>query len=38
MPVDADTVEPDDDEYDDGRHVTHFSTCPKADFFRKRER
>jgi hypothetical protein len=38
MPVDADTVEPDDDEFDGSRHTTHFSTCTKPDYFRKRDR
>jgi hypothetical protein len=33
MPVDADTVEPDDDveELDLSRHVSHFATCPNAN-------
>jgi uncharacterized protein with PIN domain len=35
MPVDADTVQPDDDEFVYGRHVSHFSTCSNADFFRR---
>jgi len=35
MPVDADTVEPEDDELDLPRHVSHFSTCPNADQHRK---
>lgn len=35
VPVDADTVEPDDEIYEHGRHVSHFSTCPKADYFRR---
>lgn len=35
MPVDADTVEPDDDELDLDRHVSHFATCPKSNEFRK---
>lgn len=26
-PIDADTVEPDDEEYEHGRHVSHFTTC-----------
>jgi hypothetical protein len=38
MPVDADTVEPDDDELDLGRHVSHFATCPAASSFRKARR
>lgn len=35
MPVDADTVEPDDEELDLSRHSSHFATCPNADQFRK---
>lgn len=35
MPVDADTVEPEDDEYEPPRHVSHFSTCPNADEHRR---
>lgn len=35
MPVDADTVEPDDEELDLERHVSHFSTCPQAGKWRK---
>ena len=35
MPVDADTVEADDDELDLDRHISHFSTCPKANQFRR---
>jgi transposase len=30
MPVDADTVEPEDDEYEPPRHVSHFATCPQS--------
>ena len=30
MPVDADTVESDDDELDLPRHVVHWATCPNA--------
>lgn len=36
MPVDADTVEPEDDELDLTRHVSHFSTCPQADQHRRK--
>lgn len=36
MPVDADTVEPDDDELDLTRHVSHFATCVNASKFRRR--
>ena len=35
MPVDADTVEADDEELDLSRHISHFATCAKADSFRK---
>lgn len=35
MPVDADTVEAEDDELDLDRHVSHFATCKKADQFRR---
>ena len=39
MPVDADTVEPDDTEYDpEGDHVSHFATCPNADQHRKKRK
>ena len=34
MPIDADTVEAEDEVYEHGRHVSHFSTCPDADKFR----
>ena len=33
MPVDADTVEPDDTEYDPERHVSHFKTCKVPNRF-----
>ena len=36
MPVDADTVEPEDDELDLERHVSHFANCPQADKHRRR--
>ena len=36
MPVDADTVEPDDTEYSPPRHISHFATCPNARHHRKR--
>lgn len=36
MPVDADTVEPDDEALDLSRHTSHFATCPKADQFRRK--
>jgi hypothetical protein len=36
MPVDADSVKPDDEEYDSAAgHVSHFSTCPNANQHRK---
>jgi hypothetical protein len=35
MPVDADTVEPKDDELDLERHVSHFATCNDAEKWRK---
>ena len=40
MPVDAESLDPDDDEdtmFDKDRHVTHFSTCTKPDRFRKKD-
>lgn len=30
MPVDADSVEPEDEIFDRSRHISHFATCPKA--------
>jgi DNA-directed RNA polymerase subunit RPC12/RpoP len=36
VPVDADTVEADDEVYEHGRHVSHFSTCSNPERFRKR--
>jgi hypothetical protein len=35
MPVDADTVRPEDDELDLTRHKSHFATCPNANQHRK---
>ena len=37
MPVDASSVEPTDAEHqlDLSRHISHFSSCPKADKHRK---
>jgi len=35
MPVDADTVEPEDDEYTPPRHISHFATCPNSAQHRK---
>lgn len=37
MPVDADTVEPDDTEYEPPRHISHFATCPNAHKHRRRK-
>jgi hypothetical protein len=34
-PVNADTVEAGDEEFDPPRHVTHFATCPNANNHRK---
>lgn len=36
MPVDADTVEPEDEELDLPRHVSHFATCPNAAHHRRK--
>lgn len=36
MPVDADTVEADDDELDLSRHQSHFASCPNAGQHRRR--
>lgn len=35
IPIDADTVEPDDEDLDMSRHVSHFATCPDGDRWRK---
>lgn len=35
MPVDADSVKPEDTELELPRHVSHFSTCPHAEQHRK---
>lgn len=35
MPIDADSVEPHDDELDLAKHVSHFRTCPNADQHRR---
>lgn len=35
MPTDADTVEPDDETFEQGRHVSHFATCPDSDQHRR---
>lgn len=36
MPVNADTVEPDDDTFQPDRHESHFATCAEAEQFRRR--
>lgn len=35
MPVDADSVAPEDEEYEHGRHISHFSTCPDQARWRR---
>ena len=35
MPVEADSVEPDDEEFDAGRHESHFARCKAADQHRR---
>lgn len=35
MPVDADTVEPADEEFNSEKHTSHFATCVNADQHRK---
>ena len=34
-PVDADTVEPEDEEFEWGRHESHFAKCPQSGQFRR---
>jgi len=36
MPIDAASVAPDDEAYAHGRHVSHFSTCTRAAFHRRK--
>lgn len=36
MPVDADSVEADDNEYDPQRHKSHFVTCTAPGRFRRK--
>lgn len=36
IPVDAATVEPEDQQLQLPRHVSHFATCPDADKFRRK--
>ena len=38
MPVDAESVDEGDEEFDHTKHISHFSTCPNADQHRKRDR
>jgi hypothetical protein len=38
MPVDADTVEASDDEYDPSRHESHFKTCKAPNNFSRSRR
>ena len=35
MPTDADSVEPEDQTFEPGRHISHFSSCPNADKHRR---
>lgn len=35
MPVDAHSVKPEDAEFEWGRHVSHFSSCPNAHEHRR---
>ena len=35
MPVEADTVEPDDEQFDGDRHESHFAKCPAANQHRR---
>lgn len=35
MPVDADSVKPEDEEFDAKKHISHFSQCPNANQHRK---
>jgi len=37
MPVDAESVTEGDEEFNPKVHVSHFSTCPEADKFRKQK-
>jgi hypothetical protein len=38
MPVDADTVRPEDEELELPRHVSHFATCPNANQHRNQRK
>ena len=35
MPVNAETVGPDDKVFKPGAHISHFATCPNADKHRR---
>ena len=35
MPIDADSVEAEDEEYQRGKHVSHFSTCTNSAAHRR---
>jgi len=35
-PVNADTVEPDDEEFKWGKHISHFATCKQANEWRRK--
>ena len=37
MPTDAATVKPEDTQFDEKRHKSHFATCPNAAQHRKRK-
>jgi hypothetical protein len=37
MPVNADTVKPEDTRFDHLRHTSHFATCPNAVDHRRRK-
>lgn len=34
MPIEPESVEPDDELYEHGRHIVHWASCPYADWFR----
>ena len=38
MPIDAETWEPGDDEFDHKRHTSHFATCPDSNQHRRSRR
>jgi hypothetical protein len=35
MPIDSDTVSAEDETYEHGKHVSHFTTCPDSEKWRK---